>query len=106
MSFPKRVHAPSRALLSALSRTPAAPTLRPAATSKRRWASTQPTQPEEGRSFKGQLFVSTAARLEKERQERERFAKQRSDGRAGKNAAFTFGTSPVASLMELHKRLT
>lgn len=106
MSFPKRVNAPSRALLSALGRTAAAPTFRPAATSQRRWASTQPTQPEEGRSFKGQLFVSTAARLEKERQERERFARQRSEGRDGRNAAFTFGTSPVGNPMEGNKRLT
>jgi D-lactate dehydrogenase (cytochrome) len=97
MSFPQRAHAPSRAFLSALSRTVAAPTLRPAAASQRRWESTTEKQPAQERSFKGQLYESTSARLQKEREDQQRFAKQRNEGANGRNAALTFGTSQFAS---------
>lgn len=100
MSLPARAHAPSRALLSALTRrnaaaAAAAPTLRGAATSQRRWESTEQRQPEQhGRSFKGQLYESTTARLQKEREDRKRFAKQRNESAGGRNAAMTFGPHP------------
>jgi D-lactate dehydrogenase (cytochrome) len=98
MSLPARAHAPSRALLSALTRTNAAataPTLRRTAASQRRWESTEQKHPEQhGRSFKGQLYESTTARLEKERADRKRFARQRNEGTGGRNAAMTFGPHP------------
>lgn len=95
MSLPARARAPSRALLSSLARTnavAAAPVHR-AAASQRRWDSTEQKQPaqQDGRSFKGQLYESTTARLQKEREERKRFAKQRNESAGGKNAALTFG---------------
>ena len=46
---------------------------------------------EEQRSFKGQLYESTAQRLQRERVEQARFAKLRGEGGAGRNAAATFG---------------
>jgi hypothetical protein len=98
MSLPARAHAPSRALLSALTRTNAAattPTLRRTAAGQRRWESTEQRQPEQhGRSFKGQLYESTTARLEKEREDRKRFARHRNEGAGGRNAAMTFGSHP------------
>jgi D-lactate dehydrogenase (cytochrome) len=100
MSFPTRAHAPSRALLSAISRTTATPTFRRAAASQQRWESTEKKQPQEyGRSFKGQLYESTAARLQREREERQRFAKQRNESAGGRNAAMTFGMQSIARLI-------
>jgi len=46
---------------------------------------------EEGRSFKGQLYESTAQRLQRERAEQARFAKQRELGSGGKSASLLFG---------------
>lgn len=45
---------------------------------------------EEGRSFKGQLYESTAQRLQRERAEQARFAKQRELGSGGKSASLLF----------------
>ena len=46
---------------------------------------------QEQRSFKGQLYESVASRLERERAEQRRFAKERGESSAGGNAAKTFG---------------
>ena len=54
---------------------------------RRSYASAQ----EEGRSFKGQLYESTAQRLQRERAEQARFAKQRELGSGGKSASLLFG---------------
>lgn len=98
MALPQRAHAPSKALLSALARRNGAPTLRRVTFSQRRWESTEQKQPEENeRSFKGQLYESTAARLERERAERQRFAKLRNESAGGRNAAITFGTHVAIS---------
>jgi D-lactate dehydrogenase (cytochrome) len=94
MPFPRRAPAAPRALLSPLTRTSAAAHLRPAVARQVRWETTEKKRPEEGRSFKGQLYQSTALRLQKEREDRERFAKQRNEGAGGRNAALTFGSSP------------
>lgn len=89
--------APSRALLSALrnssSRASQAkvPCLRTAG-SQLRWESTEQRPAGEGKSFKGQLYESTAVRLARERQEQERFSKARNEGGGGRNAALSFGT--------------
>ena len=47
----------------------------------------------QGRTFKGQLYESAAARLERERAEQARFSKQRNEGAGGRNSALTFGIS-------------
>jgi hypothetical protein len=60
---------------------------------QRRWESTTKAPPEKTRSFKGQLYDSTAARAERERQERLRFARERGEETGGRNAALTFGAS-------------
>lgn len=89
MSFPRRV--PSAALLSSL-RASSSQTrfcLRSSAT-RVRYASTE-QNPGEGRSFKGQLYESTQARLIKERAEREQYSKNRNESSGGKNSALTFG---------------
>ncbi len=46
---------------------------------------------EEKRDFKGQLYESTAQRLQRERAEQRRFAKERGESSGGRNAAITFG---------------
>ncbi|KAI9837007.1 MAG: hypothetical protein M1819_000656 [Sarea resinae] len=45
---------------------------------------------EEGKSFKGQLYDSTAQRVRREREEQRRFAHERSESSGGRNAALTF----------------
>ena len=45
----------------------------------------------EKRSFKGQLYDSTAARTQRERQERQRFSRERGEASGGRNSAITFG---------------
>ncbi|RAL61792.1 hypothetical protein DID88_002855 [Monilinia fructigena] len=52
--------------------------------------------PGEGRSFKGQLYESTQARLIKERAEREQYSKNRNESSGGKNSALTFVIISVA----------
>lgn len=46
---------------------------------------------ERDQSFRGQLYQSTAERLERERAEQRRFAEARGEAHGGRNAAFTFG---------------
>ena len=46
---------------------------------------------EEKKDFKGQLYESTAQRLQRERAEQRRFAKERGESSGGRNAAITFG---------------
>ena len=48
----------------------------------------------EEKSFKGQLYESTALRLQRERAEQARFAKARGESSRGRNAAVTFGLPP------------
>ncbi|CZR69824.1 probable D-lactate dehydrogenase (cytochrome) [Phialocephala subalpina] len=87
--------APSRALLSALrnsssrASTSKVPCLRTTGR-QLRWESTEQRPAGEGKSFKGQLYESTAVRLARERQEQERFSKVRNEGSGGKNAALSF----------------
>jgi hypothetical protein len=92
MSFPKA--APSRALLSHLCRssfsTPS-PCLRSVASRQIRCESAEGKPVSGGRSFKGQLYESTAVRLARERAERERFSKVRKEGSGGRSMALTFG---------------
>jgi hypothetical protein len=93
MSFPKR--APSRALLSHLCRSPIpapSPCLRSIASRQIRHESTENKPAGEGRSFKGQLYESTAARLARERVERARFSRDRKEPSGARNIALTFGT--------------
>lgn len=45
---------------------------------------------EEKKSFRGQLYESTAQRLEREREEQRRFARERGANSGGRNAAITF----------------
>jgi hypothetical protein len=97
MPFPKR--SPSRALLNTLLILPSkAPGFRIATYRQTRFESTKPPTPEEGRSFKGQLYESTSNRLQKERIERARFAKERNEGASGRNWSITFGISPLHSV--------
>ena len=92
MSFSTR--APSRALLSHLRRSPLSPSpcLRSLASRQIRCESTEQKHPGEGRSFKGQLYESTAARLARERTERARFSRDRKEPSGARNIALTFGT--------------
>ena len=46
---------------------------------------------EEKKDFKGQLFESTTQRLQRERAEQRRFAKERGEHSGGRNTAITFG---------------
>lgn len=86
MPLPRRN--PSRALFTSLTKS-SSPTIRIAGV---RHESTQPPPtPDEGRSFKGQLYESTSTRLQKERVERARFAKERNESAAGRNWSVTFG---------------
>lgn len=84
--------APSRALLAGLpkSKSSIAPRLRIFPSRQIRHESTEQKPPEEGRTFKGQLYESTASRLQKERVERARYAKERDEGATGRNWSFTF----------------
>jgi D-lactate dehydrogenase (cytochrome) len=45
----------------------------------------------DGRSFKGQLYESASVRLAREREERQRFSRERNEGAGGRNMALTFG---------------
>jgi len=92
MSFSKR--APSRALLSHLRKSPfspPSPCLRSIAYRQLRCESTENRPVGEGRSFKGQLYESTSARLAREQAERNRFSRERQEGSGGRNMALTFG---------------
>jgi hypothetical protein len=87
--------APSRALLSHLRRSPfsaPSPCLRILASRQIRCESKDSNPAGDGRSFKGQLYESTAARLARERTERARFSRDRKEPSGARNAALTFGT--------------
>lgn len=101
MSFSKR--APSTAALARLSRAARAQALGPSR--QARWLSTEkgnnptepvpnPNGPLQERSFKGQLYQSTAQRMKQEMAERERFADQRNESAGGRNTAIMFGMPP------------
>ena len=93
MAFPTR--APSRALSSLTkSCSLTSPSVRATAARQLRFTSTERKPSDEGRSFKGQLYNSTAERLAKERAEQQRFAKERNEGAGGRNAALTFSIIP------------
>ncbi|KAI9785950.1 MAG: D-lactate ferricytochrome c oxidoreductase [Geoglossum umbratile] len=64
---------------------------RPLAVSQCRCQSTG--KGEDLESFKGQLYRSTAQRLERERAEQRRFAKERGESSQGRSLAITFGIS-------------
>src|SRR5690348_12836809 len=101
MSLPKRASAPSRALLSALRRPCTSPYLQRTSIrtsdigviGQQRWESTEghPQPRGDGKSFRGQLYSSTAMRLQREKAERERFSNQRNEKSGGKSLALTFG---------------
>lgn len=104
MSFPKRV--PSTALLAALRRTTQTPCLRTAATHQMRWESTEKESPGHGKSFSGQLYTSTAMRLQKEKADRERFSKLRNESSGGRDTAITFGTANYTILLDEEMLIT
>lgn len=92
MPFP---HVPSKALLSTLRNSTRASRATPCFRTtcrQLRWESTEQRQLGEGKSFKGQLYESTAVRLERERREQARFSKVRNEGAGGRNMALSFGT--------------
>ncbi|TAQ86200.1 hypothetical protein B7494_g5491 [Chlorociboria aeruginascens] len=65
-----------------------------------RWLSTEKEpaveRPEQTRSFQGQLYKSTALRLQRERTERERFSKARYTTSSGRNSSLTIVIISVA----------
>lgn len=69
-----------------------------------RWESTKPptTPAEQSRSFKGQLYDSTAERLQREREEQKKFARDRNESAGGSKAAMTFGTTPQSAYTGTH----
>ena len=56
---------------------------------------------EEGRSFRGQLYESTQRRLEKEREEQRRFARERGEAGGGRNAAILFSVPPTSTIFPI-----
>ncbi|TVY37471.1 D-lactate dehydrogenase [cytochrome], mitochondrial [Lachnellula occidentalis] len=86
--------APSRALLASLRRsTVQTSCLRIASARQRRCESTEQKPPppaQEGKSFRGQLYNSTAMRLQREKADRERFTQARNESSGGRNSALTF----------------
>lgn len=69
---------------------------------RRTFRTTVPFKQEE-RSFKGQLYESTSQRLQRERAEQARFAKERGESKGGRNAAITFGK--LSSIHDVEHRL-
>ncbi|TVY18984.1 Mitochondrial D-lactate dehydrogenase [cytochrome] [Lachnellula arida] len=83
--------APSTALLASLRRSTVQTSFRIASTRQRRCESTEEKPPQDGKSFRGQLYNSTAMRLQRERAERERFQQARNDNfSGGRSSALTF----------------
>jgi D-lactate dehydrogenase (cytochrome) len=90
MPFPRQ--APSAALLASLRASPSlSPFCLRAGSTRFRYLSTE-QKPEEGKSFKGQLYESTQVRVERERAERARYSKNRNEASGGRAPALTFGT--------------
>lgn len=87
--------APSKALLASLRRSALLPPcLRIAAARQVRWESTENKSPQpqqDGKSFRGQLYNSTAMRLQREKADRERFSQARNESSGGRSLALTFG---------------
>lgn len=97
MSFPKR--APSKALLSSL-RPRSNPHPQCLRTLQARFESTEKKTPDantpnvpHGKSFRAQLYESTQTRLQREREEREKF-KDTSDSPGSRNIATSVGRYP------------
>ncbi|TVY87000.1 D-lactate dehydrogenase [cytochrome], mitochondrial [Lachnellula willkommii] len=89
MSLSRR--APSTALLASLHRSTVQTSFRIASTRQRRCESTEQKPPQDGKSFRGQLYNSTAMRLQRERAERERFQQARNENfSGGRSSALTF----------------
>jgi D-lactate dehydrogenase (cytochrome) len=86
MSLSKKI--PSTALLSSFHKAPY-PLFRRALGRQIRHKSTQ-NEKSDGKSFSGQLFSSTALRLQREKAERERFSKARNEAGGGRSLALTF----------------
>ncbi|TVY24156.1 D-lactate dehydrogenase [cytochrome], mitochondrial [Lachnellula hyalina] len=84
--------APSRALLASQGRsTVQTSCLRIASVRQRRCESTeQKKPPQDGKSFRGQLYNSTAMRLQREKADRERFTQARNESSGGRNSALSF----------------
>jgi D-lactate dehydrogenase (cytochrome) len=83
---------PSRTVLRKLRTTSTAQGyVRIAPLIQHRYESTTKPPEEERKSFKGQLYDSTAARTARDRQESERFARERGESAGARNAALTFG---------------
>jgi len=103
--MPLPTRAPSRALCSSIELCERTIARRGgAAVQQRRWESTEQKKGEAegngeglGKSFKGQLYVSTANRLIKERAERQRFAIERGEDSSGRTWSITFSESPFTS---------
>jgi D-lactate dehydrogenase (cytochrome) len=99
MSFFKVV--PSRAITRSWRRTTIVPScLQVSQWTQYRPESTNKSSREQGSSFKGQLYDSTAARLEREREERARFSRERDEGSGGRSAALTFGAFSIISIFD------
>lgn len=96
MPLPKR--APPPTLFTCLSRSSPRRSIRATCRAgnlhQTRCESTEQRRPEEGRSFKGQLYESTSTRLQKERLERARFADERNQSASGRNWSITFCMYP------------
>jgi len=88
--------APSTAALARAAR-PSSRSIRVASSSQKRWLSTEkepaekgPTGPSHGKSFQGQLWESTAARMQRQKAERAKFTHE-STSPTGRNSALAFG---------------
>jgi hypothetical protein len=66
-----------------------------------RLESSDNTSVEERASFKGQLYASTADRLEREREERRKYSRERGESRGGRSAALTFGMTSASKLLNV-----
>lgn len=94
-------HASRNYWLRTTLRAPAfAPPPRCTAAAAIRWASTEPPQ-NDGSSFKGQMMESIAARMIREKAERERAARERQQSSASRNWTVSFSTTTPVSCPQL-----
>lgn len=90
MSFTKRI--PSSALNALRPSAATTPCLRRVVGRQIRWESTEKVEKKgHGKSFSGQLYSSTALRLQREKADRERFSELRNEAGGGKGLAMSFG---------------
>lgn len=83
---------PSTALLQSLRQVPgAAKCPNQLQLSHPRALQTSRRKAEQASSFRGQLYESTQRRLQKEREEQQRLARERGEGNSGRTIAITFG---------------